>query len=709
MTVETIQQSPGRTQGTVRLLERLLSSLEENGVRYCHWKSNTAIRQILSGDTDLDLLVARDCEETFREIIRALGFVEAVSATSRWYPYIEHHYAYDPDSGRILHIHLHLLLVVGHDLLKDYHLPVEDAYLGSTRHWHRLRVPQPEFEFIVFVIRMVLKRRLLPAVIAHPIVALKAIVHRRLPPLSCADAVDMQRLQAASCGPEIARLLDRHFPGLSLDGIESLAGALKGDLSDRSWQPAWKQLCHAVRPYRRHGPLRTVALAVYRRLFLAFCMVATRLHVGHPLKKRLRQGCIFALVGGDGAGKTTNIAELKSWLERFVAVASLHVGRPPKGAPWYLAMFPLRLLRVLRIVPERFYLSVSYLLIARYRYLVCRKARRLRRRGTIVLLDRVPLSEIRTMDCPRIRELTGVRGAYGLMARLEERYYVRMQCADGVAVLKLDPRIARERRPDDDQQMLNARSGEIWDATWTSSGIHIVDASQPVAEVQRRLRIALWECAVKPFVIGELIGVAGSGKSTIASRLAAGALDVAGRLSWRQNIPMCVRVLGYRLPQVAYQIGRGVPLRFLAIMVNIEVTLRLLTRHRESRMLGCGRVVLDLGPFLQLATLRHAYLAQAPTLASSTWLSELTAQARQVIDRVFWLDADDRVLMERVSERAQVHAMKGRPAGAFERFFSEYRREFADLLAGYPSNRVVRIDTGVMSADHVCELIDAHL
>jgi thymidylate kinase len=210
-------------------------------------------------------------------------------------------------------------------------------------------------------------------------------------------------------------------------------------------------------------------------------------------------------------------------------------------------------------------------------------------------------------------------------------------------------------------------------------------------------------------MIGELVGVAGSGKSTVAALLAARTFDVSSHLSWRQHIGTCLKVSAHRLPHVIYHAVHRVPLRFLAIMVNIEVMLQVLARHRESPILRCSQVILDLGPFLQLATLRHAYLAQAPTLASSSWLSELTVQSRQVIDRVFWLDADDRVLMERVSEREQEHAMKGRPPGAFETFFSEYRREFTDLLSGYPASWVKRIDTGAMSAEHVFELIDAQL
>lgn len=241
MTMQMIEQDGTKTCEST-CIERLLAALEENRIRYCHWKSNTAIEQILSGETDLDLLVARTCETRFREILRTEGFVETVSRTSAWHPDIEHHYGCDLDSGRTIHIHLHLRLILGHDLLKDYHLPLEDAYLRSTHLWHGLRVPQTEFEFIVFVIRMALKRRMLPALVASPSGTLRSIAHRTLPRLSHTDALDLQRLEAASERQEVADLLNRHFPGLSLEAFESLVAGLKGDLSRESWGPAWRQL-----------------------------------------------------------------------------------------------------------------------------------------------------------------------------------------------------------------------------------------------------------------------------------------------------------------------------------------------------------------------------------------------------------------------------------------------------------------------------------
>ena len=52
-------------------VERLLKALDDNGIRYCHWKSNEHLKEALDGDTDLDVLFdpaqRRELERVFDE------------------------------------------------------------------------------------------------------------------------------------------------------------------------------------------------------------------------------------------------------------------------------------------------------------------------------------------------------------------------------------------------------------------------------------------------------------------------------------------------------------------------------------------------------------------------------------------------------------------------------------------------------------------
>jgi hypothetical protein len=144
---------------------RLCDSLNEEGINYCHWKSNAAIDRSASGDNDLDLLVSRADAQRFTEILYQLGFKEAQVLPEEQLPGIRDFYSFDEVTTRLIHVHAHFQLVLGHDLSKNYHLPLERSYLDSADQGELFRLPAPEFELVVFVIRMILKHSTLDAIL----------------------------------------------------------------------------------------------------------------------------------------------------------------------------------------------------------------------------------------------------------------------------------------------------------------------------------------------------------------------------------------------------------------------------------------------------------------------------------------------------------------------------------------------------------------
>ncbi|MDP9300112.1 MAG: nucleotidyltransferase family protein, partial [Actinomycetota bacterium] len=138
-------------------MSRLCEGLAVEGVRYCHWKSNEALDRSASGKNDLDLLVSRFDVQPFAQILRRLGFKDAGPPAQKAFPGVFHSYGLDEASGRFVHVHAQYHLVIGDDMTKNYRLPIEEAYLDSAEQGPVFKVPAPEFEFVVFVIRMVLK------------------------------------------------------------------------------------------------------------------------------------------------------------------------------------------------------------------------------------------------------------------------------------------------------------------------------------------------------------------------------------------------------------------------------------------------------------------------------------------------------------------------------------------------------------------------
>ena len=114
--------APGRP---LELVSTLCRTLEEAGVAYCHWKSNESLDRSASGENDLDLLVFRSDARRFEGILRDLGFRDAQLPRWKELPGVYHSYGVDRRSGRFVHIHAHYQLVIGDDMTKNYHLPIE--------------------------------------------------------------------------------------------------------------------------------------------------------------------------------------------------------------------------------------------------------------------------------------------------------------------------------------------------------------------------------------------------------------------------------------------------------------------------------------------------------------------------------------------------------------------------------------------------------
>ncbi|MGI0013972.1 MAG: hypothetical protein ACREBU_11105, partial [Nitrososphaera sp.] len=147
----------GPERPALNLIFNVCQALAEGDITYCHWKSNNALDRSASGDNDLDLLVSRTDEPRFTEVLSRLGFKHATAPAEKDMPGVLNYYGYDAEADKLIHVHAHYQLIVGHDMTKNYRLPIERPYLESAVQGDLFKVPAPEFEFIVFVIRMILK------------------------------------------------------------------------------------------------------------------------------------------------------------------------------------------------------------------------------------------------------------------------------------------------------------------------------------------------------------------------------------------------------------------------------------------------------------------------------------------------------------------------------------------------------------------------
>jgi len=481
------------------LIGELLQALSTAGVRYCHWKSNAAIDRSASGDNDLDLLVGRSDLGAFAEALAHLGFVRTYKPGVE-VPGIESFYGYDTLADRLVHVHAHYQLVVGDDRTKNYRLPIENAYLGSASRTGLFALPSAEFEYVVFVIRMILKY------CTWDEIAWCAARGRRAGP-SRTERSEHEFLAARVDVERTADLVEAHLPFLGPKLFADCAAALGSDCSMLGRIRTGRRLETSLQPHARYSRRVDRALRVWRRL-----AIALQRRTGGPQRNRFGGGgAMVGITGGDGSGKSTALAALGEWLGPEFDVRLVHLGKPRWSATTVTVRALLKgatlgadgLARATRVSWSRrladrveIYRPLFWLLCtARDRRHAYGAARRFATQGGLVLCDRYPHPRLRSMEAPLIASRT-VDGPDNrlvqAMIEVEQRYHGSIAPPELLVVLRVDPEIAVQRKTEERPESVRARGAEVWNIDWRDSQAHVVDASQPEDAVARELKALVW-------------------------------------------------------------------------------------------------------------------------------------------------------------------------------------------------------------------------
>jgi thymidylate kinase len=233
--------------------------------------------------------------------------------------------------------------------------------------------------------------------------------------------------------------------------------------------------------------------------------------LGRRNTKRLTAGGrVVAVVGGDGAGKSTLVRGLAGWLQGPLDTRVLHMGKPPRSAATLVVKGGVLAARRLRLLdgwlsnypaaedqgqPPPTAWLLWQLVTAADRARQHRRVRALAARGYLVLCDRFPLEQITQMDGSRtgwVREADLSPLARRLVSA-ERARYATIGRPDLLLVLRVDPDTAVQRkRGVDPADFVRPRSAEVFAVDWRTAGAVVLDAARPAEAVLADARAAVW-------------------------------------------------------------------------------------------------------------------------------------------------------------------------------------------------------------------------
>ena len=484
----------GAEKGPLRLCERFFARLDQEGLRYCHWKSNEHLAEALAGETDLDLLVAPEARERFGRILDSLDFKRICSPPEKRYPGLEDYLGFDEESGALVHLHVHYALILGRPHQKNHHLPIESVLLGGLRTLRRVPVPSAEMEMLLLVIRTAMKLslfRILRRWHRPGGDLLPQATHREFQFLARDFEEERFSSVVRDCGLPLSEPLLRAF----------VSGVLARTLTSRDLYRTRAAVFRSLRGFRRTHPALAALRGLRGQLFSS--RIARSLT---PRKKTLPgRGPTVALVGADGAGKTSLSRDLRQWLSWKLLAPAVYFGIPKQARTYRALRWTGARLRSPRLSAEGRSLRAcaarleqrlrawQWLWVARRRLAQYHRARRLAEQGAVIVADRYPLGVFHSMeepmDGPRIRRELG--DAAERWAAREEALYARIGLPSQVLVLRTSLSSLRERKPGLDPAVQGKKASAV-NAIEPTELFSVVDGDRRYDEVLLDLKRRIW-------------------------------------------------------------------------------------------------------------------------------------------------------------------------------------------------------------------------
>ena len=218
----------------------------------------------------------------------------------------------------------------------------------------------------------------------------------------------------------------------------------------------------------------------------------------------VRKGIVIAIIGQDGAGKSTVSDEIKSWLSWKADVKKAYLGSGEHYHAWQKKVVDsLEESDHIVLRGIRFRAALSNLRhLAKHTYETVLKARKFADNGGVVILDRFPQIQYEGMnDGPKICMMMKkarsriVKAYIHYYASLEKKYLKRAVkiIPDLVIKLILPVEVSLERKPEENEAIVRRKHDIVEKLVFEGSTCISIDATMPYEDEIIKIHNEIWK------------------------------------------------------------------------------------------------------------------------------------------------------------------------------------------------------------------------
>jgi len=462
----------------VHKLDLLINDFNENNVNYCVWKGPSKYSLVKTGKEDLDLLIDNKSLEKAFKLLKKRGFFEVVNSIEKD-DFGTHDFLYLTENSEWIHIHVHLYILFGNSVVRDYYLPIESEILDSKEFnlEHKIWVINSYDDILLSLSRYIIRRK--------PLIGYANL------------SLDLQTLKMYYLNRAIESLGDRK--GVYNDYLIDASLNLE-EISERSVVDLRSKVAKTISPFRDKKNIS---------YYINYLLVLTKLVWKKVMKKngekKLKsKGFFVAFVGIDGSGKSSAIERLKNTLSAHLKVCTISVGSGVSGASWYRSLAfkvfgnkakfksHVKIRAASETIKKYPWYYSLWLIICYYdKNNEIRKGFQAARNGSVVLCDRWLQTQVHNfIDSPRINKASATNFLTKIVYNLEKKVFLltKVNKPDLIIHFDVSPENSLIRKPDDlTLELATFASEKIKEIEWDGVDVIRINADECIVDVDKAL------------------------------------------------------------------------------------------------------------------------------------------------------------------------------------------------------------------------------